>query len=108
MYNGENHMVVGFNAYLEEPKTAKATADILVATAEGNLTLWAGHELRDLEVEDGTASFSVTISCEPILTCDDYERECYIEEEDMSESVDCEVRSIDIDAEVCEVSNWWY
>lgn len=54
-----------------------------------------------INFEDDCTSLTTTITVDAVLTCDDFEEECYVEEEDVKNAVDeylgkgCEYEIID-------------
>lgn len=58
------------------------------------------NETSKISFEDDYTSLTTTITVDSVLTCDDFEKECYVEEEDVKDAVaeflgkDCEYEII--------------
>lgn len=59
------------------------------------------NETSKINFEDDCTSLTTTITVDAVLTCDDFEKECYVGEEDVKDAVagflgnDCEYEIID-------------
>lgn len=59
------------------------------------------NETSKISFEDDYTSLTTTITVDAVLTCDDFEKECYVEEEDVKNAVaeflgkDCEYEILD-------------
>ena len=59
------------------------------------------NETSNISFDDGGATLTTTIRVNALLTCDDFEKECYVEDEDVKDAVyeflgkDCEYEIID-------------
>ena len=60
------------------------------------------NETSKINFEDDCTSLTTTITVDAVLTCDDFEKECYVEEEDVENAV---VEYLGKDCEY-EILNW--
>ena len=73
IYNGENHMVIGNEAYLEPAETDWATVTVSVQTPIVNADRWVGYEKRNAERDlgDSYIAFETDMNVEYLRDDDD-------------------------------------
>ena len=82
-------------------KYVPVEVEVLIFDLGQNIIDEFKNETSNITFEDGETTLTTTITVDALLTCDDFEKECYVEEENIKDAVaeylgnDCEYEIID-------------
>ena len=80
----------------------KVDVEVLIFDLGQNVIDEFKNETSKISFEDDYTSLTTTITVDAVLTCDDFEKECYVEEDDVKNAV-CEFLGKDCEYEIL---NW--